>query len=71
MPSHFTHDHLTGVREVAYDPALKTLVSNPIAGKWLTSASHTFLSLCLSTAFAYGVSHVPTNFRVQGSGFRV
>ena len=27
----FTHDHLTGLREVAYDPLLKTLVSNPVA----------------------------------------
>lgn len=26
----FTHDHLAGLREVAYDPALKTLVSNPV-----------------------------------------
>ena len=29
-PSTFTHDHLTGLREVAYDPDLKTLVSNPV-----------------------------------------
>ena len=30
IPSSFTHDHLTGLREVAYDPVLKTLVSNPV-----------------------------------------
>ena len=29
-PSSFTHDHLTGLREVAYDPEIKTLVSNPV-----------------------------------------
>ena len=26
----FTHDHLTGLREVAYDPKIGTLVSNPV-----------------------------------------
>eukprot|EP01052_Picozoa_sp_SAG31_P038909 SAG31_NODE_5292_length_2628_cov_1.807434_1_plen_209_part_00 len=27
----FTHDHLTGLREVAYDPRIKTLISNPVS----------------------------------------
>ena len=27
----FTHDHLTGLREVAYDPKIGTLVSNPVS----------------------------------------
>ena len=31
LPSGFTHDHLSGLREVAYDPKIKTLVSNPVA----------------------------------------
>jgi len=30
LPSSFTHDHLSGLREVAYDPVLRTLVSNPV-----------------------------------------
>jgi sucrose-6-phosphate hydrolase SacC (GH32 family) len=31
LPSSFTNHHLTGLREVAYDPMLGYLVSNPIA----------------------------------------
>jgi len=31
VPGGFTHDHLTGLREVAYDPTIGTLVSNPVA----------------------------------------
>ena len=30
LPSAFTHDHLTGLREVAYDPKLGSLVSQPV-----------------------------------------
>ena len=30
LPSTFTHDHLTGLREVSYDPKLATLISNPV-----------------------------------------
>ena len=31
LPSTFTHDHLTGLRHVTYDPKIATLVSNPVA----------------------------------------
>ena len=30
LPRGFTHDHLTGLREVAYDPEIQTLISNPV-----------------------------------------
>ena len=30
IPSGFTHDHLSGLRQVSYDPALGTLISNPV-----------------------------------------
>ena len=31
LPSTFTHDHLTLLREVAYDHVLGTLISSPVA----------------------------------------
>lgn len=31
LPSRFTNHHLTSLRQVAYDPSIATLVSNPVA----------------------------------------
>jgi hypothetical protein len=51
LPSRFTHDHLTGLREVAYDPLLQTLVSNPV--RELVALRNGTLGRCVPTQNAY------------------
>ena len=58
----FTHDHLTGLREVAYDVTLQTLVSNPV--RELVSLRNGTLGSSKGVTVAPGTAHI-----VPGTGY--
>ena len=59
--SRFTHDHLGGLREVAYDPLIKTLVSNPV--RELVGLRNGTLGSGRGVSVSPGTAHV-----VKGTG---
>jgi len=60
--NHFTHDHLTGLREVAFDPTIQTLISNPV--RELVGLRNGTLGSAKSVALTDGKPHV-----VSGTGY--
>lgn len=57
----FTHDHLTGLREVSYDPAIQTIVSNPV--RELANLRNGTLGASKGVTVAPGTAHI-----VPGTG---
>jgi len=60
--NHFTRDHLTGLREVAFDPSIQTLISNPV--KELVGLRNGTLGSVKSVALPDGKPHI-----VSGTGY--
>merc|ERR1712166_98964 len=58
----YTRDHLTGLRQVAYDPQIKGLISNPVSE--LSNLRNSTLGTAKRIAVAAGTSHI-----VSGTGF--